>query len=88
MKLEMMSKTNRFISRAGLKLKKHSPDILMVAGIAGTIASTVMACKATTKATALLEESKKEIAAIHHVAENNDEYSERDLLQFLQLLLL
>ena len=64
MKNQIMSKTSRFFNNAGLQIKKHSPEILMVAGIAGTIASTVLACKATTKATGLLEEAKKEIKTI------------------------
>lgn len=85
MKTEIMIKASRFFNNAGLKIKKHSPEILMVAGIAGTVASTVMACKATTKATSLLEEAKKEIEAVHTVAENNDEYSEKDLQRALTI---
>ena len=85
MKTEIMTKASRFFNTAGLKIKKHSPEILMVAGIAGTVASTVMACKATTKATALLEEAKEEIKAIHTVAEKNDDYSEKDLQQALTM---
>jgi len=85
MKTEFMIKASRFFNNAGLKIKKHSPEILMVAGIAGTVTSTVMACKATTKATALLEEAKEEIKAIHTVVENKDEYSEKDLQQALTM---
>jgi len=85
MKQEIMTKTTRFLSRAGLHVKKHSPEIFMVAGIAGTIASTVMACKATPKATQLLEEAREEREAIHQVAANNDEYTERDLQQALTI---
>ena len=81
----MMLKASRAFSKAGLQIKKHSPEILMVAGIAGTVASTVMACKATTKATGLLEEAKKEIEAIHTVAERDDQYSQKDLQQALTI---
>ena len=49
MKTEIMTKASRLLNNASLQIKKHSPEILMVAGIAGTIASTVLACKATTK---------------------------------------
>lgn len=35
--------------RTGLKLKKYSPEILLVVGITGTIASAVLACRATLK---------------------------------------
>ena len=85
MKNQMMLKASRAFSKAGLQIKKHSPEILMVAGIAGTVASTVMACKATTKATGLLEEAKKEIEAIHTVAERDDQYSQKDLQQALTI---
>lgn len=39
-------------------LKKHSPEILMGIGIAGMIATTVLAVKATPKALILIEEEK------------------------------
>lgn len=85
MKLQIMNKTTRILNRTGLKIKQHSPEILMAAGIVGTVASTVMACKATTKATGLIEEAKKEIEAIHTVAERSEEYSEKDLQQALTI---
>lgn len=40
--------------------KKHSPEILTGVGIAGMIAATVMAVRATPKALILIEEKKKE----------------------------
>ena len=43
------------VNKAGLSLKKHSPEILIGFGIAGVIASTVMACKATRKLDDILE---------------------------------
>ena len=85
MKAEIMNKMSRLAGKASLQLKQHAPEILMGVGIVGTVASTVMACKATTKATGLIEEAKKEIEAIHHVAENNDEYTEKDLQQALTI---
>lgn len=85
MKLQLTNKLSRLVGNTGLQLKKHSPEILMVAGIAGTITSTVMACKATTKATTLLEEAKEEIKAIHTVAEKSDQYTEKDLQQALTM---
>lgn len=39
----------RNLSVIGLKLKKHSPEILVVAGCAGAATAAVMACKATRK---------------------------------------
>lgn len=47
-KTEIMKSVNGVTSKAVMKLKKHSPEILVVAGIAGTVVSAVLACKATT----------------------------------------
>lgn len=79
-----MSKTNALVQtfhKVGFTLKKHSPEILVVAGVVGTVASTVMACRATTKAAAITEKMKKDLEDIHTVAETTDEetYSENDL---------
>lgn len=64
-KMEIMNRLSRKLSKASFKFKKYSPEILVVAGIAGTVASTVIACKATTKLPSVLDDSKKEIDRIH-----------------------
>lgn len=65
-------KKNELIKSAGLmfnkiafKLKKKSPEILVVTGIVGVVTSTVMACKATIKAEKIVEEAKETINDIH-----------------------
>lgn len=79
MKTEMMTKASRLVNQAGLQLKKHSPEILMVAGIVGTVTSTVLACKATTKVNKILEEKKKTIEAIHTCLDDETvNYTEED----------
>lgn len=82
MKTEIITKTTRFVGKVGLQLKKHSPEIFMVAGIAGTVASTVMACKATTKVSKIMEEKEKAVDTIHVGMENGEingvEYTEED----------
>ena len=45
MKTELMNKMSRSFHKLGLNVKKHSPEILLVAGIAGGVTSAVMACK-------------------------------------------
>jgi len=52
-------------ARSLLLLKKFSPEILVVVGIAGVITSTVMACKATIKAEDALENAKGKLDKIH-----------------------
>lgn len=72
----------RTAHRVGFQLKKHSPEILAVAGTVGVVASAVMACKATTKLNDILEESKKQVNQVHEVLENKsipaEKYSEED----------
>ena len=57
-KTEIMKSVNGMASKTVMKLKKHSPEILVVAGIAGTVVSAVLACKATTKVAEILDETK------------------------------
>lgn len=82
MKTEFMTKATRMFNRAGLQIKKHSPEILMVAGIAGTVASTVLACKATTKVSAILDETKETTTIINEGMKNGNvngkEYTQED----------
>jgi hypothetical protein len=72
----------RAFHKVGFTVKKHSPEILVVTGIAGVITSAVMACKATTKATAILENTKAELELIHDGVENGEiqgqEYTPED----------
>lgn len=76
---ELMNKMSRTLGRAGLKLKKHSPEILMVAGVVGVVTSAVMACKATTKAGDIIEEMKENMEEIHQVREmDRDDYTDED----------
>ncbi len=65
MKGNFMLKASRMVNNAGLQIKKHSPEILLGVGIVGTVASTVLACKATTKLSAILEETKQTTNIIH-----------------------
>lgn len=83
-KLEIMNTVTRSLHRVGFKFKKHSPEILVGAGIVGVVGSAVMACKATTKLDEVLAEPKEKIEKIHELMENPDmvpegkEYTEED----------
>lgn len=67
-KTEIISNLTRTLNRTGLKIKKHSPEILLAAGAIGVVVSGVMACKATLKVNEILDESKQQIDTIHSVA--------------------
>lgn len=67
-KTEIISNLTRTFNRTGLKIKKHSPEILLAAGTVGVVVSGIMACKATLKVNEILDESKQQIDTIHSVA--------------------
>ena len=71
-KPEFVTNLTRTFHRAGLQLKKHSPEILVVAGVVGVVTSAVMACKATTKIEPIKEEAHKKVEAIKQQAEDNN----------------
>ena len=78
----LVEKASRTFCKAGLKLKKHSPEILVVGGVVGLVTSGVMACKATTKLSTILDDSKEQIELFDKVAANpemvNEEYTVED----------
>jgi len=77
----LMNSVTRTFNRAGLQLKKHSPEILITVGIVGTVVSTVMACKATTKVSTIIDEAKNNVDIIHDCVQNpemEDKYTVED----------
>lgn len=82
-KNELMTTMSRNIHKIGFKLKKHSPEILVVAGAVGTVASAVMACKATLKVHEIIEEKEETLAEIQEAVEAGENkagnvYTEED----------
>lgn len=81
-KTEIMKSVNGVASKTVMKLKKHSPEILVMTGIAGTVVSAVLACKATTKVAEILDETKGTLDTIHEGMEtgaiNGQEYTTED----------
>lgn len=60
---------------------KYSPEILVVAGVVGVVASAVIACKATTKLDDILEQTKSDVDKIHECVGRTDlaePYTEED----------
>lgn len=77
----MKNNISRAFHKVGFAFKKHSPEILVAAGVIGTVASGVMACRATTKLSAILEESKGNLDQIHEYVETegfSEKYTEED----------
>ena len=68
-KNEIMNNFTRTFNKVSFRIKKHSPEILVAAGVVGTVASAVMACKATTKVSAILDDTKEQLDAVHDVLE-------------------
>lgn len=69
----------KIINQAGFKIKKHSPEILMVAGIVGTVTAAVTACRATLKVKDIMSEKEELQNDIHKCLENPDvDYTEED----------
>lgn len=76
---EILNSATRTIHKVGFKMKKASPEILVAAGIAGVVTSTVMACKATTKAGDVITDHNNEMDKIRQASELEDvEYTEED----------
>ena len=77
------------LNTVALKLRKQAPHILVGVGVVGTVASTVLACKATTKVSTILEETKDQVDMIHTCAEDPsmaDKYSKEDAKKDLAIV--
>ena len=67
MNVEMIKNglTQKF-GRTGLLVRKHSPEILLGAGLVGMVATVIMASKATLKVEAIIHERDEVLKAIDH----------------------
>ena len=77
----LKEKIVKVYNKSEMKVRKYSPEILAGVGVVGVIASTVMACKATTKLNDILAESKEQLEQIKTVAVDPayaDKYTEDD----------
>ena len=80
-KTEIVNKVSRKFHKIGFSFKKHSPEILIAAGVAGVVTSAVMACKATTKIDAILSDTKENIEKTKEYVEEygySEKYTEED----------
>lgn len=72
--------------RAGLQVKKHSPEILLGAGVVTFAATVILACKATTKMEAVMDKYEDDLDNLAHperieeaAEEKGVEYTSDDL---------
>lgn len=70
------------LGSATYTLKRYSPEILLGVGVVGVVSSTVLACKATLKAEAILDDHAEKSSYIDEAvignANNEFEYSKKD----------
>lgn len=69
--MELPESVTQKVGRSLLVLEKHSPRLLFVAGIAGAIGATFLACRATLKVNKALDEIQKNVEKV------NDKHEER-----------
>lgn len=70
MKTDIFKKAGMAMNKVIAQGKKHSPEILIVAGIAGTVVSAVLACKATLKVGEIADKAKDDVERIHAATES------------------
>ncbi len=87
---EIINSVSYNAHKIGFKIKKASPEIMVVAGVVGVVTSTVMACKATTKVNDILEETRKQVDDVHNVLDSDvvseDEYNNDDAKKDLAII--
>lgn len=81
----------KLFHKASFQTQKHSPEILIGLGIAGVVAGTILACRATLKAKPVLEDAKAKLddikgnaeerqAVLENLGSNADEKNELALV--------
>lgn len=79
MKTDVMNSVSRSLYKVGFKIKKHSPAILVTVGVVGTVASAVMACKATLKVNEIIDETKDLVDNIRESVEQEKHTADGEL---------
>ena len=91
MKTNILNNVNRALNKVKFNVQKHSPEILIVTGIVGVVASGIMACKATTKVGKIAEEHKTNVDTVHEAVEKGvtnaqESYNEEDAKKDLTII--
>ena len=74
------TKAIKHLGKARILLKKHAPEILLVAGTVVVVSSAVYACKQSIKAHDILEKANNDLTDVETAIEvsNKDEYTPKD----------
>ena len=77
---DIMKNATLTVNRVALKVKKHSPEILLVVGVVGMIGTVVSASIASTKLSEIITEVKDTFEKIEETTKNADisDYTEED----------
>lgn len=91
MKNDILTNVNRTLSKVKFNVRKHSPEILIVAGVAGVVTSAVMACKATTKVGKVVEKHEQDVNEVHEALEKGvtkagEQYNQDDAKKDLTIM--
>ncbi len=80
--MSILNSISGLVNRVKFQTVKHSPEILVVAGVAGMVASTIIACKQTTKLKDIIDKRAEQLQMIQDSLNDEsiseDEYSEQD----------
>lgn len=72
----LMETMSRNMHILGMKAQKVAPGVMVVGGVIGLVGAAVMACKATTKALPVIEESKRKLNTLKEASEKPEELPE------------
>lgn len=87
MKTDLISKATKLFYNSKATLKKHSPEILLIAGITGTVVTTVIACKKTLKAKEVIDEHKDTVKIVKVCLEDSTkDYTQEDANKDLTIM--
>lgn len=67
---------SRAVAKRGLLAQKNAPEVLFVAGVVGSVGSTVLACRATLKLSETLQVAQNDLALARSI--EDPEYSDGD----------
>ena len=88
-KEKIVGAVTSFYHKTCFKLKKASPEILVIAGVAGTLGAVVMACKATKKVDKVIQDAKNDVEKIHKTEKSVNDikiYSHEDAKKDLTIV--